>query len=63
MIKFLVPIYYSGEKQVCTTITSSYHMISQATVQLAYGNHSKPSIIEIWKRDEKKDFRIPEMRR
>lgn len=38
-------------------------MISQANVQLTYGSHSKPVIIEIWKRDEKEYFRIPEGRR
>lgn len=47
--RILLPLYYSRGKQVCTTVTATYFKISQAEVQLEYGNHSRPAIIEITK--------------
>lgn len=55
--KVLVPIYYCNGKKICTTITASICMVSQGNVQLAYGNHSKPTIIEIRKIDANKTWK------
>lgn len=47
----LLPFYFDRGGQVCTTITSAYFKLSQANVQIAYGSHSKPAVIEIGKKN------------